>query len=136
MLTVVVGVVAGVAGCGKGHSRLVPVEGKVTVGGKPLTTGYVIFHPDAARGNTSQEEPRGMIDAEGNYKLMTGLEPGALPGWYQVAVTAADQIDPNNPYFTKWLIPQRYIDYRTSKLVVEVVPNPAPGAYDLKLEPK
>jgi len=124
------------AGCFKGKDNLVPVEGKVTVGKKPLTTGFVVFYPDAAKGNISKEEPRGTLDAEGNYRLLTHTKNGAAPGWYKVAVTAADQLDPNNPYFTKWRIPERYIDPRTSKLTVEVVENPAAGAYDLRLDPK
>src|SRR5262249_46340115 len=125
---------ATVAGCGKESSKLVPVEGKVTLAKKPVPTGTVIFYPDAARGNDSREEPRGAIDAEGNYKLQTGITEGVLPGWYKVAVTAADQLDPSNPYFTKWLVPQKYIDPRTSKLAIHVVEKPAPGAYDLNLE--
>jgi hypothetical protein len=124
------------AGCGKSGSKLVQVAGKVTAGNKPLTTGTVIFYPDAGRGNTSKEEPRGDIDSEGNYRLLTGIQTGAAAGWYKVAVTAADQVDPKNPYFTKWLIPEKYIDPRTSKLTIEVVASPAAGAYDLKLDAK
>ena len=127
-----------VAGCGAGGPPMVPVEGLVTVGGKPLAsgTGTVIFHPDAARGNASKEEPRGVLDAEGRYRLRTGARDGASPGWYRVAVTAAKQLDPNNPYFTDWLIPQRYIDPKTSNLSVQVVEAPGPDDYDLKLDPK
>jgi hypothetical protein len=121
------------SGCG-GIPGAVQVEGKVTAGGQPLTTGYVIFYPDPDKGNLSQEEPRAEIDTQGNYQLLTGIEPGVKPGWYKVAVTAADQIDPNNPYFTNWLIPEKYIDPRTSGLALEVVENPPPGAYDLKLD--
>jgi hypothetical protein len=122
------------AGCGKGDAKLIPVEGKVTAGGKPLTTGTVIFYPDVQRGNLSKEEPRGAIDADGNYTLLTHIKQGVAAGWYKVAVTAAEQLDPNNPYFTKWLIPEKYIDPNTSHLEVEVVENPSPGAYDLKLD--
>jgi hypothetical protein len=122
-------------GCG-GGPKLPIVQGKVTAGDKPLRTGFVIFYPDKARGNDSKEEPRGDIDAEGNYVLYTRLEKGAASGWYKVAVSAADQIDPKNPYFTNWLIPQKYIDPRTSGLAIQVVEGPVPGAYDLKLDAK
>ena len=128
--------ILGLAGCGPKGPKLVQVGGKVTVGDKPVTNGTVIFYPDRARGNTSLEEPRGDIDAEGNYKLLTGAKSGAAAGWYKVAVTAAEKIDPNNPYFTKWLIPEKYIDPKTSKLEFEVVENPPAGAYDIKLSPK
>jgi hypothetical protein len=124
------------AGCGGGGPKLIPVEGTVFYTGKPLAAGTVIFYPDTSKGNASKEEPRGSIDAQGHYEVMTGAKKGASPGWYKVAVNAAEQIDPKNPYFTKWLIPERYIDHRTSKLTVEIVENPAPGAYDFKLEAK
>lgn len=124
---------AGLVGCVPRGPTLIPVEGKVTLGDKPVPRGTVILYPDAARGNTSKEEPRGDIDAGGNYRILTGTRKGVSPGWYKVAVTAADQIDPNNPYFTKWLVPERYIDPQTSKLEFEVAPNPLPGAFDLKL---
>lgn len=126
----------GLVGCGARGPKLVPVEGKVTLGDKPVTNGTVILYPDLARGNQSPEEPRGEIDAQGNFKVTTGARTGAAPGAYKVAVTAAEKIDPNNPYFTKWLVPEKYIDFRTSGLSFEVVENAPPGTYNLKLAPK
>ena len=123
-------------GCGKQETKLVPVEGRVTFGKSSLKTGFVIFYPDAARGNNSKEEPRGDVDKDGHYKIFTGVKEGAAPGWYKVAVTAADQIDPNNPYFTHWLIPEKYIDPKTSKLALEVAESPSLGAYDIHLDAK
>jgi hypothetical protein len=124
------------AGCQKSGEKLLPVEGQVLLGSKPLTTGYVILHPDKAKGNSSLHEPRGEIDKQGHYRIFTNEKVGAPPGWYQIAVTAADQIDPKNPYFTNWLIPEKYIDFRASQLAFEVVQQPAEGAYDLTLQPK
>src|SRR5215469_3246885 len=80
-----------VSGCGKGAGKLVPVQGQVKFGDAPLTTGVVIFRPDASKGNTSQEEPRGQIDAEGHYKLRTAQQEGAAPGWYKVGIIASQQ---------------------------------------------
>src|SRR6266542_622279 len=79
-------------GCGdsSGAGKLVPVVGKITVAGKPLTTGSVSFRPDKTKGNTSQHEPAGDIDAEGNYKLYTAMKEGAPPGHYQVLVISAE----------------------------------------------
>ena len=127
---------AGAAGCGKDADKRFTVEGKVLFGDQPLKAGYITFYPDPAQGNASKEVPSGKIDAQGTYEIWTGTKKGAAPGRYKVAVTAADQIDPKNPYFTKWLIPERYIDPKTSKLTVEVVEQPAAGAYDFKLERK
>ena len=129
-------ILVGLSGCGDNAVKLVPVEGVVTVGGKKLAKGSVILHPDETKGNTSLERPRGLIDAEGKYTVSTHLKGGVAPGWYKVAVTAADQPDPNNAYLFKFLVPERYIDQRTSNLTFEVVENAAPGAYDLNLEAK
>jgi hypothetical protein len=130
-------------GCGPGGARLVPVVGKVMVGDKLLTmdantTGTVILYPDKAKGNDSLEEPRGTLDSSGTFKIFTGTKPGAAPGWYKVTVDAARVIDPKNPYHSasSWLHPERYIDKEKSKLAFEVVENAAPGAFDLKLDPK
>jgi hypothetical protein len=123
-------------GCGKTDPNLAQVEGSVMVGNKPLTTGTVIFYPDATKGNDSKDEPRSPINTNGRYHLQNGVKQGITPGWYKVAVTAADQIDPKNPYFTNWLIPTKYIDPKTSKLRLEVVATHAPGAYNITLEPK
>jgi hypothetical protein len=126
----------GLAGCGPSGEKLVRVEGKVMLGDQPLTTGTVILSPDAAKGNQSLEEPRGEVDANGTFKVYTGRREGVSPGAYKVAVTAAEQVDPNNPYFTKWLIPEKYIDFQTSGLSFAVAENDPPGTYDLKLSPK
>jgi hypothetical protein len=72
------------AGCGGPAERLVPVSGKVTVNGRPLPGGKVVFHPDAGKGNTSRQVPRGTLDAQGVYRLSTGDRAGAPLGWYKV----------------------------------------------------
>jgi hypothetical protein len=133
----------GLGGCRQGGPALFPVEGKVLLDGKPLRvdgtkgrTGYVVFYPDAARGNPSREEPRGEIDAEGNYRVLTGLRPGAPPGWYKVTVGVTEQPNPNDAYTFTWLVPQDYVDKDRSKLALEVVEKPEPGAYDLQLHSK
>jgi len=132
------------SGCGKKEgAKLVPVEGKVMLGDRLLKTdthtlGHVMLYPDKAKGNESLEVPMGTIDTEGHFTIATRTSQGAAPGWYKVAVTAAPVVDPKNPYLKKtgWLMPERYIDKDTSTLTFEVVDNPAPGAYDLKLEAK
>ena len=124
---------ATLAGCGQG-AGLVPVTGKVTVDGKPLGTGSVTFHPDTAKGNTAPQLAAGEIDAQGNYKLVSGAREGAPPGWYKVTVTAQEPADAKNPYAPpKSIVNPRFGDVQTSGLTVQVVGNPAPGAYDLSV---
>jgi hypothetical protein len=122
-----------VAGCEQSGPKMVQVEGKVTYKGKPVPRGYVSFF--AKKGNPSMEVPIGPIE-DGEYQVKTRTKDGMTPGRYQVAVNAAKQIDPKNPYFTDWLVPEKYSNPKTSKLEVEVVENPQPGAYDIHIEPK
>jgi hypothetical protein len=127
---------AAVPGCAKGPGeRLVPVSGMITVKGKPLEAGTVVFHPDAARGNAGTQEPRGTL-AEGRYELTTGGRKGAPPGWYKVAVFALKPAGPEGGMRPpQWLANPRYGDAATSGLAVEVVEDPAAGAYDRDLLP-
>jgi hypothetical protein len=129
-------VVATIAGCNRAPNiKLVPVTGHVTYNGQALTTGSVSFRPNAAKGNTSNYEPAGEIDAAGNYKLFLkpGME-GAPPGWYYVGVVSTAEPDPQNiSAVPKSFIPRKYGMATESGLEIELVENPAPGAYDLSL---
>src|SRR5262245_26414069 len=122
-------------GCGGGSgAKLTPVVGKVTVDGAPLTSGGVTFHPNSAKGNNTPHIPLGALDAQGNFKLMSATSEGAPLGWYKVTVSAQAPIDPQNPYAPpKHLINPKYNDAVSSGLELEVVEQPAVGAYDLKL---
>src|SRR5580700_1632437 len=68
------------SGCGGDGLQRVRVEGTVTVDGKPLRKGTVIFHPDDSKGNTLTTDAQGPIDAEGHYQLYVGGKPGIPTG--------------------------------------------------------
>src|SRR5262249_25269215 len=121
MLAAVAGWLGLVAGCGAGGVRLVPVVGKVTVDAKPLNTGTVSFRPDKAKGNTEPHEPAANIEADGTYKLYTAYKEGAPTGWYKVAVVAAE---PGAYPPKKLFVNEKYIDFNTSGLSVQVVEHP------------
>jgi hypothetical protein len=122
-------------GCDRGPT-LKRVRGKVTLAdGRPVHNGTVTLYPDAAKGNKSQELPVGQVDEQGVYTVMTGPREGAPPGWYRVAISAAEKMDPNNLYVTKWLIHEKYTNPETSRLTMEVVDKPEPGRYDFQVEP-
>ena len=114
----------------------VPVVGKVTFkDGKPLPRGIVIFTPDGSKGNQSQHEPRGPIDAEGNYKASTTdrLE-GVQPGWYTVTIIAQEPYDESkSSWDPPWLISRKYGNRDTSGLTAEVIENAEPGRYDFQV---
>src|SRR4051794_33249667 len=69
------------AGCG--GPRLAPVSGRVTVGGRPVTEGVVMFIP--ADGPAAV----GAIQKDGQYTLTT-FKPGdgALVGGHKVTISA------------------------------------------------
>jgi hypothetical protein len=127
-------------GCGRGHHEtLIPVSGTIKVTGQPLTTGWVTFYPDEARGNRSTHLPVAEVKPNGTYSLSTNGRPGAPPGWYKVVVAAS--LDPipvkprRNPdsslWKPRWLVHEKYTRPETTDLQVEV---PAPGGYDLELD--
>ncbi len=130
----VLALLVGLAGCAPPAERLVPASGKVTVKNQLLPAGImVVFHPNTQKGNTTPLEPRGQLDAQGVYQLQSGDREGAPPGWYRVAVFAIKPTKEMRP--PEWLAKPRYAGPKTSGLEVEVVENPAPGAYDFDLKP-
>jgi hypothetical protein len=123
-------------GCSPGD-ELTQVRGKVFVGDAPSTkgTGFVTFHPDDKKGNKSLEEAVGAIQPDGTYVLETRGKSGVAGGWYKVGVSVAEVMDPDNPYVTKWLMPDpdKYQDWNRSGISIEVVDKPEEGQYDIKL---
>ncbi len=118
------------AGCGP-RFKLYPVAGAVTVGGEPLTHFRLSFVPDVAKGNTTPVSCGGRI-VQGHYEAQTLAATksdggsGVPLGWYKVIVVLLPGDPPPNfdPTCT---------DVNKTPLAVEVVENPEPGHYDLKL---
>jgi hypothetical protein len=129
-------VMIGVAGCSPSAAdALIPVEGQVKAGDGVLTTGAMILHADASKGNKTKHEPRGKIEADGRYKIVTHPHEGAPPGWYKVAVIATEPSDPKNPYsLPRSLIAEKFGKPDESGITMEVRKDAAPGAYDLRLK--
>ena len=115
-----------VAGCG--GPSVVPVSGVATVDGKPLEGFVVTFVPDAAKGHNIEMDCSAKLGKEGQYSLSTDDRydqyKGAPPGWYKVVIWSND--DKPIP------VNQKFQSAHTTELAVEVVADPAPGAYDLK----
>lgn len=110
----------GTLGCGSDEFETAKVVGTVTIDGKPLTQGSVIFQPE-------QGWPgRGEIDSQGQFVLSTyGEQDGAIVGEHQVAVIA-ETGDENVPFEgrptepIRSLIPTRYSNKATSGLRFDV----------------
>jgi hypothetical protein len=130
------------AGCGGTYLdgvRLYPVSGTVLVEGQPLTgvpQGSVSFHPDATQGNQSLHIPTGKITPEGKYELVTGGKKGAPLGKYKVLVSAFENRKEEGPVTPRYILDGKYYAVERTDLTVEVVENPAPGWYDLKVTKK
>jgi hypothetical protein len=85
-----------VGGCRKSDG-LVPVEGAVTLDGKPLAGVQVVFDQP----ELSPRENKGYIgrtDDQGHYSLRPALTDGsgAMPGQFRVTLTTA-VVDPSQP---------------------------------------
>jgi hypothetical protein len=118
-------------GCGGGGGQSitrVPVSGKVTLDGAPVTSGQVSLVPVT-------KDASGLVSAgqitNGEYKIFTGGKEGAPPGKYKVTVTPSMvPVDGKMPAMG-WN--KKFMDSNQSTLSVEVKADAPPGAYDLKL---
>ena len=113
-------VLIAVTGCGDGRVKLptAPVSGTVTYQGKPLGTGRIIFfHPSGQAAATD-------LAADGSFKL------AAFQGQNQVAIQCFDPDQSKGQAkgrdrmsLPKSLIPDRYVNYSTSGLTLDVKPG-------------
>jgi len=130
-----------VVGCGTKGPVPVPVSGTVTLDGKPIAKGAVMFVPQF-----SGQPAHGLTDEEGRFSLGTIKKgDGAMEGRYQVTVILNEVqgfiADPKNKDVsggiaagglkTKWIIPQKYSDTKTSGLTAEVKRGMEPLRFDL-----
>lgn len=112
--------VAAIGGCGHQGLPVAPTSGKVTLDGREVPQGSVVFTPSKGRSAT------GTIRPDGTFTLTTYREnDGAILGEHQVAISGAEvgpDFDPRKlEQSAKWLVPPRYRDPVTSGLSYEVV---------------
>lgn len=132
-------------GCGVSREETAPVSGTVTLDGRPVTSGTVVFYPTDGRTAMAR------IGDDGQYELTTYIPgDGARLGSHKVTVesrslrggsastpaTAAvadDRIPlgPAGPPVVQWVVPQAYAQRATTPLVVEV--RDTDNRIDLKL---
>jgi hypothetical protein len=125
---------AALAGCGGAEFQKVPVSGTVTIDGKPFSGGVLHFYPDSAKGNTVRADCLSPV-RDGKFNLLTTAVrdkdsgPGAPLGKYKVYLDTTVPGAPEN-------IHPRFTGPEKTTVEVEVVENPAPGAYDIKFTSK
>ena len=127
---------AAAAGCGSDGPGLEPVRGRVTVHGRPLTTGSVSFRPDPARGNTTLHHPTGAVAADGTYQVFTGEKSRCPPGVVQGPRFCRRRRRTGaaaHPRKPTWLVHEKYTREQATDLSVEVAAGDDPDRYDLRL---
>lgn len=126
-------------GC-RGEEKLYPVKGRITINGQPLkgAVGAIAFVADEEKGNQTKHEPRGEINADGEFELKTIGKAGAPAGWYKVLVMAqTEQVKVGNPYAVpKWAVPVEYTKAETTTVRVEVIAEPGADHYHFDVKKK
>lgn len=116
-------------------SDLVPVTGRVTLDGRPLTSGSISLRADAGE---TWHQPTGVISGnDGEFVVYTNGRPGAPPGQYRVIVFASEPASDRNgaahPGLPRSLVPKRYNDPKSTPLRLTVAPPPAPTHHDFEV---
>lgn len=110
-------------GCNQGPFNA-DVKGSVTLDGKPVPPGVVIFSAEGGGRNSS----RGRIEPGGDYFLVTRHNRGIDAGEYRVAVQVYEKGDPPGPgerapANLPPLVPAKYLSVDTSGLTYTVEPG-------------
>ena len=115
--------------CSDGTLETAPVKGTVTIDGKPLPHGTVMFVPSKGRA------ARGEIQADGSFELSTYSEgDGAIVDEHRVSVSCVEQhldspagasesTDAGTFMLSRSLIPKHYSDSSRSGLTFQVERN-------------
>jgi hypothetical protein len=126
------------AGCATGVKRI-PAGGEVTLDGKPLAQGSLLFSPDPGKGNALRVGCVGVVSG-GKFNLVTtGMNSvdsgtGAPIGWFKVTYAnpneGTDQADPTIKVAAK------YHQESSTPISVELTDPPPPGGYKIELKSK
>lgn len=137
-LWLVVPVLAWLAGCGGASSApgTVPVEGKITYQGEPVSKGTITFEPVEVAEGFPSRPASGNIQSDGTYAMSTfEHRDGVVPGTYKVRIVSMESTptfeDPDLPEV--WNIPEKYGKTETSGLTVNV-PVDASGTIEQDFE--
>jgi hypothetical protein len=109
---------------------MVPVKGKATLEGTPLTSGHVALHPQVVDPAVKVPLSAGTIDGSGNYEIFTGGKAGAPKGKYKVVVTPS--MVPAQGGGGPPKLNQKYMNDKDSPLEIEVVDGAKQYDLDLK----
>jgi hypothetical protein len=113
-------------GCGAAASgtqpALIPVKGRITFKGQPVTRGTVKFEPDGYG-----RKAAGHLQSDGTFTLGTNTEgDGVVAGHHQVSIRGTG----NHP--AKELIPKKYTQRNSSGLTADVDAEHTEFNFDLR----
>jgi glycine/D-amino acid oxidase-like deaminating enzyme len=112
------------SGCGGRREKLCPIAGRVTLQGKPISTGMIRF--------SSTQAPIDMLanlGPDGTYEITRGQGPGLPEGTYRVAIMPSMGNRPIGDFTQNKAatpnpdIPNKYRDLSTSGLTFVVKPG-------------
>ena len=123
--------------------KLGKVSGKVTLEGKPVEAGHIVFTPAQGKGGETGQSATGEINADGSYEITTfNTGDGAIIGQHVVTVElrkkGEDEYPKPKPDGTidyklpKNLAPKKYAKVDTSPLRCTVVAEGTKFDIDLK----
>jgi hypothetical protein len=98
------------AGCNRSSFDVAPVHGGVTVDGKPLFQGKVMFAPVAKGEVTNPGKPAwSKIGSDGAYRLTTfQADDGAVVGEHWVTIiNSAEALPEGVPEFARFIVPKK-----------------------------
>jgi hypothetical protein len=98
-------------GCSDSEIPVARVHGTITIDGKPLAGGRVMFAPQPGNGNINPGKPAyGRLDNQGRFELSTfGDGDGAVIGSHLVTITAPRDATPGKkPLFRSLMVPSPY----------------------------
>ena len=121
------------AGCQQQDTgTLTQVTGRVTFKGVPLRGGWIVFAPDAGKGENGPIA-HSKIQQDGTYNLLTEDAPGARAGWYQVTVSSPGPATSGRGQAQPSNIPENYSHPELSKISCKVTSNQA-NSFDFDLK--
>jgi hypothetical protein len=99
------------AGCGRAPFPVAPVHGKVTVDGKPLSTGKILFAPVAQGENMDAGKwAIGALQPDGSFVLSTyGENDGAVVGEHWATVVSSPNAPASVPKFGRVKVPRKIV---------------------------
>ncbi len=124
-----------ILGCsGEPRPSLAKVHGKVSLQGKPLTSGRILFVPSKASEGELSHPASGKIGDDGSFTLTSYDDgDGAMIGEHKVAVIVTSAPGAKAPGTTvKSPVPKQFADPETTPLRKKV--EPGDNAIDINLE--